>query len=202
MLLLSHDQKWSVLHKQVQQKHWIQHLFRSIVPVGKKSVVLCSFQPSLSWFHTWCKLHLIQQSRAKLPIVMFVPCVLKHKRSRKWIQSVDTAFVCHTLLSHHLYHCRFMAWLLSDCQSHPWYNHACRYDVWYNYNAYSKYLHTPSASPDTVEPEYYGHLKTNQKCPDYQGGLIFQVSLYDKAPFGTITKGVDYAGVLISKCPD
>ena len=35
------------------------------------------------------------------------------------------------------------------------------------------------------------------KCPDYQGVLIFQVSLYDKASFGTITKCVDYyAGVI------
>ena len=50
---------------------------------------------------------------------------------------------------------------------------------------------------------YYGHLGTNHKCPDYQGVLIFQVSLYDKAaPFGTITKCVDYAGVHIFKCPD
>ena len=32
-----------------------------------------------------------------------------------------------------------------------------------------------------------------QKCPDYQGVLIFQFSLYDKASFGTITKCVDYA---------
>ena len=39
----------------------------------------------------------------------------------------------------------------------------------------------------TVEPVCYGHLG-NHKCPDYQGVLIFQVSLYDKAPFGTITK--------------
>ena len=37
---------------------------------------------------------------------------------------------------------------------------------------------------------------------DYQGVLIFQVSLYDKAPFGTITKCVDYTGVLIFKYPD
>ena len=56
---------------------------------------------------------------------------------------------------------------------------------------------------NTVKPVYYGHLGTTQKCPDYQGVLIFQVSLYDKAaPFGTITKYVDYAGVLIFKCPD
>ena len=34
---------------------------------------------------------------------------------------------------------------------------------------------------------YYGHLGTNQKCPDYQGVLIFQVSLYTKATFGTIS---------------
>ena len=32
----------------------------------------------------------------------------------------------------------------------------------------------------TVEPVYYGHLGTNQKCPDYQGVLIFQVSLCTK----------------------
>ena len=42
---------------------------------------------------------------------------------------------------------------------------------------------------------YYGHLGTNHQCPDYQGVLIFQVSLYDEA--GTISKCVDYAGVLI-----
>ena len=54
-----------------------------------------------------------------------------------------------------------------------------------------------------VEPVYYGHLGTVHKCPDYQGVLIFQVSLYDKAaPFGTITKYVDYAGVFIFKCLD
>ena len=55
----------------------------------------------------------------------------------------------------------------------------------------------------TVEPMYYGHYGTIQKCPDYQGVLIFQVSLCDnKAPFGTITKCVDYTGVLIFKYPD
>ena len=49
-----------------------------------------------------------------------------------------------------------------------------------------------------VEPVYYGHLGTTHKCPDYQGVLIVQVSLYDKAaPFGNITKCVDYVGVLI-----
>ena len=55
----------------------------------------------------------------------------------------------------------------------------------------------------TVELVCYGHLGTNCKCPYYQGVLIFQVTVYDKAvPFGTITKCVDYAGVLIFKCPD
>ena len=54
-----------------------------------------------------------------------------------------------------------------------------------------------------MEPAYYGHLGTNHKCHDYQGVRIFQVSLYDKAaPFGTITKCVDYAVVLVFKCPD
>ena len=37
---------------------------------------------------------------------------------------------------------------------------------------------------------YYGHLGTTHKCPVYRGVLIFQDSLYDKAPFGTITKRV------------
>ena len=56
---------------------------------------------------------------------------------------------------------------------------------------------------NTVEPVYYhGHLGTNQRCPDYQGVLIFQVSLYDKVPFGTIARCPDYAGVHIFKCPD
>ena len=54
----------------------------------------------------------------------------------------------------------------------------------------------------TVEPVYYGHLGTNQRCPDYQGILIFQASLYDKAPFGIIARCPDYAGVHIFKCPD
>ena len=54
----------------------------------------------------------------------------------------------------------------------------------------------------SVEPVYYGHIGTTYKCPDYQGVLIFQVSLYDKAPFGTITRCVDYAGDPIFKCPD
>ena len=54
----------------------------------------------------------------------------------------------------------------------------------------------------TVEPVYYGHLGTNQRCPDYQGVLIFQVSLFDKAPFRTIARCPDYAGVHIFKCPD
>ena len=55
---------------------------------------------------------------------------------------------------------------------------------------------------NTVEPVYYGHLGTNQRYPDYQSVLIFQVSLYDKAPFGTIARCPDYAGVHIFKCPD
>ena len=54
----------------------------------------------------------------------------------------------------------------------------------------------------TVEPVYDGHLGTSQKCPDYQGVLIFQVSLHNNVSFGTITRCVDYAGVHIFKCPD
>ena len=44
----------------------------------------------------------------------------------------------------------------------------------------------------TVAPVYYMDtlIGTSKKCPDYQGVLIFQVSLYDKAPFGTITISV------------
>ena len=49
---------------------------------------------------------------------------------------------------------------------------------------------------------YFGHPGTDHKCPDYQGVPIFQVSSYDEASFGIITKSVDYAGVLIFKCYD
>ena len=50
---------------------------------------------------------------------------------------------------------------------------------------------------------YYGHLGTSQKCPDYQGVLIFQVSLHrDNVSFGITARCVDYAGVHILKCPD
>ena len=54
----------------------------------------------------------------------------------------------------------------------------------------------------TMESVYYGQLRTNHKQPVYQVDLIFWVSLYDKASFGTIAKCVDYAGVLIIRCPD
>ena len=46
-----------------------------------------------------------------------------------------------------------------------------------------------------MESVYFGHLD-QQKCPDYQDVLIFQVRLYDKA----FRKCVDYAGVLIFRC--
>ena len=45
-----------------------------------------------------------------------------------------------------------------------------------------------------MEPVFYVHLGTNKKCSDNQDVLIFQISLYDKAPFGTITK-------CICRCP-
>ena len=43
----------------------------------------------------------------------------------------------------------------------------------------------------TVEPVYYGDIRTSQKCPDYQGVLIFQVSLHDNVSFGTTARCVD-----------
>ena len=52
----------------------------------------------------------------------------------------------------------------------------------------------------TVEPAYYGHLGTEQKCLDYQGVLIFWVIQYDQVPFRTSTKCLDHADVLIFKC--
>ena len=52
----------------------------------------------------------------------------------------------------------------------------------------------------TVEPVYYGHL-TNHKFPDYQGVLIFQVRLYNKAPLGAITECVEYADVRMFEYP-
>ena len=52
-----------------------------------------------------------------------------------------------------------------------------------------------------MEPVYHGHFGIDQKCPDYQGALIFQVISYDKVPFGASTQSLDYAGVFIFKCP-
>ena len=54
----------------------------------------------------------------------------------------------------------------------------------------------------TVKPVYSGHLGISLKCLDYQGVLIFQVSLHVNGYFGTITKCPDYGGVLIFKDPD
>ena len=39
------------------------------------------------------------------------------------------------------------------------------------------------------------HLLPEHKCPDYQGVLIYLVSLYTKGLY------LDYAGVLIFECP-
>ena len=43
---------------------------------------------------------------------------------------------------------------------------------------------------DTVEPVYYGYLGTSQKCPDYQGVLIFSVSLHNNVSFGSTFSSV------------
>ena len=40
------------------------------------------------------------------------------------------------------------------------------------------------------------------KYPDCQGIFIFQLNLYDKSVFGSITKCVDYVGVLTFKRAD
>ena len=53
-----------------------------------------------------------------------------------------------------------------------------------------------------MDPVYYKHVGTNHKCPDYQGVLIIQVCLHDKASFGTITTHSKCPGVLIFKCPN
>ena len=57
-----------------------------------------------------------------------------------------------------------------------------------------------------VQPMYYGHIGTIRKCTELiiRMYLIIQVSLqvHAKAHFGTMTKCVDYAGVLIFKYPD
>ena len=55
-----------------------------------------------------------------------------------------------------------------------------------------------------VQHVYYGHIETIHMCADYRVSMIIQVSLqiHAKAHFGTMTKCVDYAGVLIFKYPD
>ena len=60
------------------------------------------------------------------------------------------------------------------------------------------------ASKCNVALELY-HIQWNLCIMDTlgptKGVLIFQVSLYDKAPFGTTARCPDYAGVHIFKCP-
>ena len=55
------------------------------------------------------------------------------------------------------------------------------------------------AETSAVIPVYCMHLEAIYKCPDFQGVLNIWVNLYAKASFGTITKCMDYAGVLFSK---
>ena len=79
-----------------------------------------------------------------------------------------------------------------------------QFDRYYMFTfvTFARVAHSFIINGYTEEPVYYGHLGINKKCPDYQGTLIFLVSLYDKVQFGTIARCVDYAGVLIFKCPD
>ena len=53
-----------------------------------------------------------------------------------------------------------------------------------------------------VQGNLHNIMDTLAKCPDYQGVLIFQVSLHAKGCFGAITKCPIYTGVPIFKCPD
>ena len=55
-LILSRGQKCSVPHMQVQQKHWIQRLFLSMVPAWKDictCALFISTNASLCQFHTY-----------------------------------------------------------------------------------------------------------------------------------------------------
>ena len=67
-------------------------------------------------------------------------------------------------------------------------------DLSYNYTVHSGtcVLWTPWDQPK---------VSRLSRCPDYQGVLIFQVSLHDNVSFGTTARCVD-AGVHIFKCPD
>ena len=60
------------------------------------------FNQALCRFHTYVVsvsfINTTKPSQAKLPTLLFVSCVLKHKRSRKWIQSADTPLVSDYLL--------------------------------------------------------------------------------------------------------
>ena len=52
-----------------------------------------------------------------------------------------------------------------------------------------------------MEPMHYGCIGAIHKYPDYQGVLMIQFSLHTEAPFVTIAKCADYAGVIIFNCP-
>ena len=67
------------------------------------------------------------------------------------------------------------------------------------------FLDKSAKLPDQqIKSNYSGTcvFRTRWDQPDYRGVLIFQVSLHVNGYFGTITKCLDYGGVLIFKCPD
>ena len=73
------------------------------------------------------------------------------------------------------------------------YNHSVYWSVLCKQILYQK------ITEHEVKSMYYRHLLINHKYLDYHNVWILKVGFYDKAPFRTINKSLDYAGVLINQ---
>ena len=74
--------------------------------------------------------------------------------------------------------------------------------TWSGETIYGNKIAVDGPGGPVVVGDHLRHDRAIRKCPDYQGTLIIQLSLYDKVSFGTTTECVEYPGVLIFKCPD
>ena len=131
-----------------------------------------------------------------------MPNLIPNKHSTYTICYINSYLYC--ILTQEAIHISFMwytastyscAWYFVDC--HTW---SCVAVCFYWRKLFSSFQLNINyvAESCTVETMFCEHIWTIHMCPKYQG---IQYSLHAKAPFVTITKCVDYAGILIFKCP-
>ena len=90
---------------QVQQKHWIQHLFLSMMPVWKPGHLLCFIlfnQAYVSFIHTYVVnvnfINTTKLSKATNIVVCFLCAKAQKEKKMNSAECADTAFVSDYLL--------------------------------------------------------------------------------------------------------